>query len=265
MHAVYSNSIPDEEIKKPSNDLTNKVALITGASRRIGAIIARQLHAAGMKLALHYHHSETAAHALQAELNNQRSESVLLLQADLHNTAKAISTVRQAVEYYERLDVLVNNASTFYPTPLGKVEEKDWDELMGINLKAPFFLSQTAAPHLSKTQGCIINLVDIHAERPLKQHPLYSTAKAGLVMLTKSLARELGSKNVRVNAVAPGAILWPENDLDEVSQQRIISAVALKRHGEPNDIAQTVLFLVRDARYITGQVISVDGGRTLNQ
>lgn len=247
-----------------NKDLTNKVALITGGSRRIGAAIARQLHAAGMKLAVHYQHSETAAHALQAELNNQRSESVLLLQADLRNPPKLTSMVRQMIEHYSRLDVLINNASTFYPTPIGKVEEKEWDDLLGTNLKAPFFLSQAAAPHLKTTQGCIINLVDIYAERPMKLHPVYSAAKAGLVMLTKALARELGPK-VRVNAIAPGAILWPENDLDDVSKQRIISNITLKRHGEPSDIAKTVLFLVRDADYITGQVITVDGGRTLNQ
>jgi len=247
-----------------NNDLTNKVALVTGGAKRIGAAIVRQLHASGMKIALHYHHSNTAAHALQAELNNQRSESVLLLQADLHHPPKLTSMVRQTMETYERLDVLINNASTFYSTPIGEVEEKDWDDLLGINLKAPFFLSQAAAPHLTQTNGCIINLADIYAERPLKLYPVYSTAKAGLVMLTKALARELGPK-VRVNAIAPGAILWPENDMDEVSQQRIISNVALKRHGEPNDIVKTVLFLVREAGYMTGQIISVDGGRTLNQ
>jgi len=240
------------------------VAFITGGSRRVGATIARQLHAVGMKLALHYRHSETAAHILQAQLNNQRSESVLLLQADLRQPPKLISMVQQITEYYGRLDVLVNNASTFYPTPIGSVEEKDWDDLFGTNVKAPFFLSQAAAPHLAETGGCIINLADIHAERPLKLHSVYSAAKAGLVMLTKALARELGP-SVRVNAIAPGAILWPENDMDEVGKQRIVSNIALKRHGDPDDIAKTVLFLVRDAGYITGQVITVDGGRTLNQ
>lgn len=248
----------------PENGLANKVAFISGGVKRIGACIARQLHAAGMNLALHYRHSETAAHALQAELNNQRSESVLLLQADLCNTRKLISMVQQIIDHYGRLDVLINNASTFYPTPIGKVGEKEWEDLLGTNLKAPFFLSQAAAPYLSDKQGCIINLVDIHAVRPLKKHPVYSTAKGGLIMLTKALAQELGPK-VRVNAIAPGAILWPDNDMDEVSKQRIISNIALKRHGEPSDIAKTVLFLVRDAGYITGQVIAVDGGRTLNQ
>lgn len=245
--------------------LKDKVALITGGVKRIGAALARQLHKEGMKLALHYRNSDTAAHALQAELNNQRHQSVLLLQADLGNLAKLNSMVWQTIEHYGRLDVLVNNASSFYPTPIGIVSEKEWEDLLGTNLKAPFFLSQAAVPHLSKTQGCIINLVDIHAERPLKRHPVYSTAKAGLVMLTKALAQELGPQKIRVNGIAPGAILWPANAPDEVSQQRIISTVALKRHGEPQDIAKTLLFLVRDAGYMTGQIITVDGGRTLNQ
>jgi pteridine reductase len=247
-----------------NNDLTRKVAFITGGVKRLGAAIARHLHASGMNLVLHYRHSETAAHALQAELHNQRSESVLLLQADLLHTAKLTRMVQQIIDHYGRLDVLVNNASSFYPTPLGEVEEPEWEDLLGTNLKAPFFLSQAAAPHLSATQGCIINLVDIHAERPLKLHPVYSIAKAGLIMLTKSLARELGPK-VRVNAIAPGAILWPTHEMDEVTKQRIISSIPLKCHGEPNSIAKTVSFLVYDAEYITGQVITVDGGRTLNQ
>jgi pteridine reductase len=247
-----------------NNDLTRKVAFITGGVKRLGAAIARQLHANGMDLALHYRHSETAAHALQAELHNQRSESVLLLQADLLHTAKLTRMMQQIIDHYGRLDVLVNNASSFYPTPLGDVEEPEWEDLLGTNLKAPFFLSQAAAPHLSATQGCIINLVDIHAERPLKLHSVYSIAKAGLVMLTKSLARELGPK-VRVNAIAPGAILWPTHEMDEVTKQRIISSIPLKCHGEPKDIAKAVAFLVQDAEYITGQVITVDGGRTLNQ
>ena len=248
-----------------NNELTNKVALITGGGRRIGAAIARQLHTAGMKLAVHYRHSEIAAHALQAELNNQRLGSVLLLQADLLQVSKLNRMIQQLIEHYGRLDVLVNNASTFYSTSIGKVTENDWEDLLGTNLKAPFFLSQAAAPHLATTHGCIINLADIHAERPLKLHTVYSIAKAGLVMLTKSLARELGPQ-VRVNAIAPGAILWPEdNDMDDVTKQRIISNTILKRHGSPEDLARTILFLIRDAGYITGQVITIDGGRTLNQ
>ncbi|MCV6639037.1 pteridine reductase [Candidatus Albibeggiatoa sp. nov. NOAA] len=245
--------------------LQGKVALITGGVKRVGATIARQLHAEGMKLALHYRHSEQEAHDIQAELNKQRPDSVILLQADLGHVAKLNSMVNQVIESFGQLDALVNNASSFYPTPVGKIEEHDWDELMASNLKAPLFLSQAAAPHLTKSEGCIVNLADIHADRPLKKYPVYCCAKAGLVMLTKSLGRDLGP-HVRVNAVAPGAILWPENDdMDEVTKQRIISQIALKRHGSPEDIAKTVLFLIRDAKYITGQVIPVDGGRTLGQ
>ena len=265
MHTISNNPLKVEETHQLEAVIKDKVALITGGVKRIGAAIARQLHKEGMKLALHYRHSDTAAHALQAELNNQRPESVLLLQADLGNLAKLNSMVWQTIEHYGQLDVLVNNASSFYPTPIGIVSEKEWEDLLDTNLKVPFFLSQAAVPHLAKTQGCIINIVDIHAERPLKKHPVYSTSKAGLVMLTKALALELGPQKIRVNAIAPGAILWPANTHDEVSQQRIISAVALKRHGEPQDIAKTLLFLVRDAGYMTGQIISVDGGRTLNQ
>ncbi|EIJ43702.1 dehydrogenase of unknown specificity [Beggiatoa alba B18LD] len=244
--------------------LTDKVALITGAARRIGAVTARQLHAQGMKLALHYRESEADAHALQAELNAIRADSVLLLQADLAHVAKLTRMVQQAAEYFGRLDVLINNASSFYPTPIGQTTEAQWDDLFNSNLKAPFFLAQAATPYLSAVNGCIVNMVDIHAERPLKNHPVYSTAKAGLIMLTKSLAKELGA-SIRVNGVAPGAILWPEKDMDEVTKQRLVSALALKRHGEPLDIAKTILFLIRDAGYITGQIIAVDGGRTLVQ
>ncbi|MCK5717615.1 MAG: pteridine reductase, partial [Thiomargarita sp.] len=198
-----------------------KVALITGAVQRIGASIARQLHATGMNVALHYRHSKTAANALQAELNAQRSNSVMLLQGDLHHIERLKDMVEEVVSYYHRLDVLINNASSFYPTPIGQVGEKEWDDLLGTNLKAPFFLSQAAAPYLMKYQGCIVNLVDIHGERPMKSHPVYSTAKAGLIMLTKTLARELGP-DIRVNAVAPGAILWPDNGMNEETKQRIL-------------------------------------------
>lgn len=241
-----------------------KVVLITGGVKRVGATIARHLHSLGMNLVLHYRHSEKAAHQLQTELQTQRPQSVLLLQADLLHTPKLTRMVQQIIEHYGRLDVLINNASTFYPTPIGQATENHWEDLIGTNVKVPFFLSQAAAPHLTAVQGCIINLVDIHADRPLKQHTIYSTAKAGLVMVTKSLARELGPQ-VRVNAIAPGAILWPENDLDEVAKQRIISSIPLKRHGDPNDIARAVEFLIQDAGYITGHVITIDGGRSLNQ
>lgn len=244
------------------NNLAGKVALVTGGVRRIGAAACRALHAQGMNLVVHYRSSEKDAHALQAELHAIRPESVMLVRGDLTNTAKLDNLVYETVDSFDRLDVLINNASSFYPTPVGETTEKQWDDLIGSNLKAPFFLSQAAAPHLKKTHGCIVNMVDIHAERPLRSYPVYCVAKAGLALLTKSLARELAPE-VRVNGIAPGTILWPEIDLDELTKQRIISRVPLKRSGDPDDIARTILFLVRDAGYITGQVIAVDGGRSV--
>lgn len=246
------------------NNVTRKVALITGGSKRIGATVARHLHTMGMNLVLHYRHAEGEARNLQAELDTRRQNSVLLLQADLLNISKLTRMIQQVLDHYGRLDVLINNASSFYPTPIGQANENDWEDLLGTNLKAPFFLSQAAAPHLQATQGCIINLTDVYAERPLRLHPIYSVAKAGLVMLTKTLARELGPQ-VRVNAIAPGVILWPEHEINEVAKQRIISATALKRQGCPEDIAKAVWFLIHDADYITGQVLAVEGGRMLNQ
>ena len=238
------------------------VVLITGAAHRIGATTAKLLHQNGMNIVLHYRSSRESAQAVQKELNDKRENSVILIQADLHTTNGLPALIEESVKAWGRLDVLINNASSFYPTKIGKTTEAQWDDLMGSNLKAPFFLSQAAAPHLKKSNGCIINIVDIHADRPLKTFPVYSMAKAGLTMMTKSLACELGPE-IRVNGVAPGAILWPEN-LDEVAKQRIVSRTFLKRQGEPNDISKTILYLIRDANYITGQVISVDGGRSLN-
>ena len=238
------------------------VVLITGAAHRIGATTAKLLHQNGMNIVLHYRGSREKAQAVQKELNDKRENSVILIQADLHITNGFPALIEASVKAWGRLDVLINNASSFYPTKMGKATEEQWDDLIGSNLKAPFFLSQAAAPHLKKTNGCIINIVDIHAERPLKTFPIYSMAKAGLVMMTKSLAGELGPE-VRVNAVAPGAILWPEN-LDEVAKQRIVSRTFLKRQGEPNDISKTILYLIKDADYVTGQIIAVDGGRSLN-
>ena len=242
--------------------LSNKVVLITGAAHRIGATTARLLHAEGMNILLHYRHSREAAEALQAELNDIRPDSVTLLQADLHDTHKLPQLIEDAIKVWGQLDVLINNASSFYATPIGTVTEEHWDDLIGSNLKAPLFLSQAAAPHLRQHQGCIVSIVDIHAERPLKEFPVYSMAKAGLVMLTKSLACELGPE-VRVNAVAPGAILWPEN-LGETEKEKIISRTFLKRQGAPEDIARAILYLIRDAGYVSGQVLTVDGGRSLN-
>lgn len=241
--------------------LVDKVALVTGGARRVGARIARKLHAQGMKLVIHYRSSEQEAHRLQQELHDIRPESVMLVRGDLLRGPKlSQNLIYETMEAFGRIDVLINNAATFYPTPIGEAVEKDWEDLIGTNLKAPFFLAQSAAPHLKASQGCIVNMADIYGERPLKDYSIYSVAKAGLIMLTKTLARELGPE-IRVNAVAPGAILWPEDGIDEMNKQRMISRTPLKRIGEPEDIAETVLFLVGDANFITGQVIAVDGGR----
>jgi pteridine reductase len=241
--------------------LAGKVALVTGGAHRLGAAIARALHAEGMQIVVHYLSSESAAHSLQAELHAVRPDSVMLVRGDLsHGDKLARNLVFETVESFDRLDVLVNNAARFYETPMGSVTEQQWDDLLSTNLKAPFFLAQAAAPHLKKTSGCIVNIADLYGQRPLPGFPVYSITKAGLVMLTKTLAREL-SPEVRVNAVAPGAILWPERGLDEMSKQRIVSRTLLKRGGEPEDIARAVLYLIRDATYTTGEVLTVDGGR----
>jgi pteridine reductase len=245
--------------------MQNKVVLITGGARRVGAAICRLLHAEGANLMVHYRSSATEARALQAELNQVRPDSVALVQADLLNLANLPAVVHDTVQRFGRLDVLLNNASSFHSTPVGEITEDDWDDLVGTNLKLPLFLSQAAAPHLRKTEGCIVNIADIHAERPMKSYTVYSTAKGGLAALTRSLARELGPE-VRVNAVAPGAILWPEDEAwsDALARQRIVNTTLLKRTGEPDDVARTVRFLVQDAPYITGQIIAVDGGRSIH-
>jgi pteridine reductase len=246
------------------NALSGKVVLITGAVKRVGAAIARRLHRRGAVLMLHYRSSERDAQALQAELNAARANSVALLQADLLDVAGLPEIVKNTVSRFERLDAMVNNASTFFPTPVGEITQASWDNLIGTNLRAPLFLCQAAAPHLRRTNGVIVNIADIHADRPLKSYVVYSIAKAGLVGLTRSLARELGPE-IRVNAVAPGPILWPEDgSWDEVARQRVISHTLLKRTGEPDDIARAVHFLIAEAPYVTGQVIAVDGGRSIN-
>ena len=242
--------------------LGNKVALITGAAQRIGASTAQLLHAEGMNLVLHYRSSRDAAQKLQEQMLKKRPDSVVLVQTDLHKIDNLPALVNEATDAWGRLDVLINNASSFYPTPINKASEEQWNDLMGTNLKAPFFLSKAAAAQLRKNHGCIINMVDIHAERPLKAHPIYSMAKAGLVMMTHALASELGPE-VRVNGVAPGAILWPEN-IDDLTKQRIVSRTFLKRKGEPSDIARAILYLIRDAQYMSGQILTIDGGRSLN-
>jgi pteridine reductase len=245
--------------------LENKVVLITGGAKRVGAAICRELHAHGASLMIHYNKSQQEARALQAELNLQRANSVAIIQGDLLNIGVLPSLVHETVNQFDRLDVLINNASTYYPTEIGTITEENWSDLMGSNLKAPMFLAQAAAAELRKNHGCIINITDMHIERPKKGYVVYSVAKAGLVTLTKSLAHEL-SPEVRVNAVAPGPVQWPENNpqFDEVYRQRVISQTLLKRIGEPQDIAKAVKFLIADAPFITGHVLAVDGGRSLN-
>ena len=240
----------------------NRVALITGGSHRIGAETARTLHAAGMNIVIHYLSSRDAAQKLQEELNSVRENSVVLVQADLLSVKALTALVKEAHNAWGRLDVLINNASTFYRTPVNAASQDQRDDHFGTNAKATFFLSHAAAPLLKKTEGCIINMIDIQAHRPLKEHTLYCMAKASLAMMTKSLARELGPE-IRVNGVAPGAIMWP-NDLDDVTKQRIVSRTFLKRKGDASDIAKTILFLAEEATYITGQIISVCGGRSLH-
>lgn len=240
------------------------VALITGGARRIGAAIARELHQAGYNIVLHYRNSAEEADSLAHELNQLRPNSVRPLATELSELAALQQLAQHALNIWGRVDVLINNASAFYPTPLGNVTEAQWDDLMGSNLKAPFFLAQALTEELTENSGCIINIADIHAQRPLKEHPVYCAAKAGNIMLTQALAREL-APHVRVNGIAPGAILWPEqeNNLPEADKQNILKKIPLDRQGSPDDIARTVLFLVQDAPYITGQIIAVDGGRSI--
>ena len=244
------------------HSLDSKVALITGGARRIGAAIARTLHAEGMNLIIHYRNSGDNAKTLADELNQHRSGSVALAKADLEKTEDCSRLAQQAIDTFGRIHALINNASAFFPTPLGEISQKHWETLLGVNLKAPFFLSQACAEALTSTQGAIINLTDIYAKRPLPKHLVYSVSKAGLVALTHSLAQELGP-DVRVNAIAPGAILWPESGDTQENQEEIIRRTPLGRLGDPGDIAGTVLFLLRDAPFITGQVINVDGGRSV--
>ena len=245
--------------------LNNKVVLITGGAKRVGAAICRELHAHGASLMIHYNKSQTEALGLQAELNLQRANSVAIIQGNLLNMAVLPILVNETINQFGRLDVLINNASSYYRTEIGAITEENWHDLMGSNLKAPMFLAQAAAVELRKNYGCIVNITDMHIERPKKGYVVYSVAKAGLVTLTKSLAHEL-SPEVRVNAVAPGPVQWPENNpqFDEVYRQRVISQTLLKRVGEAADIAKAVKFLVSDAPFITGHVLAVDGGRSLN-
>jgi len=243
----------------------DKVILITGGAKRVGATMCRELHRQGAKLMIHYNNSMSEARALQAELNLLRANSVAIIQGDLLNLNVLPTLVSETVHQFGKLDVLINNASTYYPTDLGQINEENWQDLIGSNLKAPVFLAQAAATELRKNSGCIINITDMHIERPKKGYIVYSVAKAGLVTLTKSLAHEL-SPEVRVNAVAPGPVQWPESNpqFDEVYRQRVINQTLLKRVGEAEDVAKAVKFLIYDAPFITGHILAVDGGRSIN-
>jgi pteridine reductase len=242
--------------------LDGRWVLVTGAAKRIGAVVASTMHEAGANVAIHYHSSADEAERLAARLNDQRRGSAFTVSADVREVASLERMAKQVLARTGRVDVLVNNASNFYPTPLGTVTEEHWYDLMGSNLKAPLFLSQALLPTLKANNGVIVNIVDVHATRPLRDHVVYGAAKAGLAMLTRSLAKDLGP-HVRVNGVSPGAILWPDEGMSEQLRAAIIRQTALKRSGTPEDIAAAVLFLVRDAPYVTGQIIAVDGGRSV--
>ena len=244
------------------NSLENHVALITGAARRIGAAIARTLHAHGANVAIHYRGSAEEAADLTDELNSQRADSATSYAADLTDMAGLNTLVEDVVAWRSRLDILVNIASSFYPTPVGEITEDQWDDLIGTNLKAPLFLSQAAVPSLREARGVIINIVDVHSQRPLRDHTVYGPSKAGLAMLTRSLAKDLAPE-VRVNGVSPGAILWPENGMSGATKDAILEQVPLGRPGTPDDVANAVLFLAKDADYVTGQIIAIDGGRSI--
>jgi pteridine reductase len=246
-----------------SGALAGKTVLVTGGARRLGAAICRRLHAAGANVVVNYHRAQQDAQALLHELNGRRADSAVLARADLLAAGALPQLVKDTLTAFGQLDALVNNASSFYPTPVGEIGEQAWDDLLGTNLKAPLFLAQAAAPELRKAHGCIVNIIDIHAELPMKNHLVYTTAKGGLLALTRSLARELGPQ-VRVNGVSPGAILWPEDPAwqNELERRRIVNQTLLQRTGEPEDIAGAVEFLLT-APYVTGQIIAVDGGRSI--
>jgi len=245
--------------------MQGKAILVTGGARRVGAAICRHLHSTGASIGIHYRSSVDEAQALRDELNALRNDSAEIFQADLLDMEALPRLINKVTAKFGRLDALINNASSFYPTSLAEIDNNHWDDLIGTNLKAPLFLAQAAAVALRSNHGCIVNIADIHAERPMRGHLLYSAAKAGLVALTKGLAQEMAPQ-VRVNAVSPGVIIWPESDAwqDQVQRNKIVAHTLLKREGEPDDIAKAVKFLITEAPYITGQIISVDGGRSIN-
>jgi pteridine reductase len=243
--------------------LAGKVVLITGGARRVGAAITRRLHAAGASIAIHYRSSAADAGALRDSLNALRPDSTMTMACDLLDVSLLDGLVQSTLARFGRLDVLINNASSFYATPVGSVTLSQWEDLIGTNLRAPLFLSQAAAPALTASEGLLLNIADIHGMRPLRHHPVYSSAKAGLIMMTQALARELAPR-VRVNAIAPGPVLFPETGLTEEMRASIIERTLLKRRGSPEDIARAALYFASEAPYVTGQVLAVDGGRSAN-
>jgi pteridine reductase len=244
------------------NCLSEKTILITGAARRLGAAMARAMHAKGARLVLHYRNSAAEAGSLAEELSAHRPDSVALVQANLQDVSGVERLAGEAEQAFGGVDVLINNASSFYPTPIGHITETQWEDLIGSNLKAPLFLSQFLAPTLASRNGLILNIVDIYARKPLRGHTAYCIAKAGLAMLTLSLAKELGP-DIRVNGISPGAILWPELGMPQGTRDKIISETALARSGTPEDIARAAMFYICEAPYVTGQILAVDGGRSL--
>jgi pteridine reductase len=249
-------------VQTSTQALEGRTALITGAARRVGAGIARALHGAGANLLLHCHRSVAAATALAAELEAARPDSVQIVVCDLLDPGALSALPARACERFGSLDMLINNASSFYPTPFGTITGAQWDDLIGTNLRAPLFLAQAAATQLRRSRGLLINIVDIHGMRPLRDHMVYSAAKAGLIMLTRALARELAPE-VRVNGIAPGSVMWPESGMDEDRKQKILERTPLHRAGSAQDIARTVLFFATDAPFVTGQILAVDGGRSI--
>ena len=246
--------------QQTGQSLEGRVAFVTGGARRIGAALARAFHAAGASVVIHYRRSRADAEALKSELDGASPGRVALVPGDLRDTGSLPALVERAVGAWGGLDLLINNASSFYPTPLGTVTEEQWDDLIGTNLKAPLFLTQAAAPWLRERRGAVINIVDIYARRPLAHHPVYCAAKAGLAMLTWALARDLGPE-IRVNGIAPGAILWPTPDIEAAEKAAILAEIPLGRAGSPSEVAACALYLARDAGYVNGQIIAVDGGR----
>lgn len=244
------------------NDKFKKWALVTGGAKRIGATIAETLHNNGFNVAIHYNSSSDSAEQLCAQFNAKKQDSSIAIGADLLDQSSLENLIPSLIEKTKRLDVLVNNASTFYPTPIEKIVLEDWENLFGTNLKAPLFLSKYAAKYLQQSRGTIINIIDIHSKKPLKDHPIYGSAKSGLAMLTRSLASDLAPA-VRVNGISPGLILWPENNPSDQVKNNILQQIPLKKIGTSEDIANCVLFLIEDAPYITGEIIAVDGGRSM--